>query len=112
MAVFFVFTIPLSLFWLFDFLAHLREVLSSPTDWPLLLADWVSLIPYLFGISLLGFIAAVSGIACWITWIAPRPAPDDLWGYSDLVGYEDESPRDIQARIDTLRAQLVREREH
>jgi hypothetical protein len=106
---------PLFLYWLFEFLARLREDLSAlPSGWPgwsLLLADCILLIPSLGGTTLLGFMAAVSGIACWITWISPRPAPDDLWGYSDLVGYDDESPRQIQARIDALRAQSKDETE-
>jgi hypothetical protein len=108
-------TTPLFLYWLFGFLARLHEVLSAlPSGWPdwsLLLADCILLIPSLGGTTLLGFIVAVSGIACWITWISPRPAPDDLWGYSDLVGYEDEGPREIQARIDALRAQSKDETE-
>ena len=113
---FFLFTTPLFLYWLFGFLARLREVLSAlPSGWPdwsLLLADCILLIPFLGATTLLGFIVAVSGIACWITWISPRPALDDLWGYSDLVGYEDEGPREIQARIDALRAQSKDETEN
>lgn len=100
---------PLFLCWLFEFLARLREVLSAlPSGWP----DCILLIPSLGGTALLGFMAAVSGMTTWIMWISPRPAPDDLWGYSDLVGYEDdESPREIQARIDALRAQSKDETE-
>jgi hypothetical protein len=36
-------------------------------------------------------------------WIRP-PAPGDRWGYSDTLGYEGDSPRDIQKKIDALRA--------
>jgi hypothetical protein len=107
-------TTPLFLCWLFEFLARLREVFL-PSGWPgwsLLLADCILLIRLLVGTALLGFMAAVSGVTTWIMWISPRPAPDDLWGYSDLVGYEDdESPRKIQARIDALRAQSKDETE-
>jgi hypothetical protein len=35
-------------------------------------------------------------------WVAP-PAPGDRWGMSDRIGYEGDSPRDLQAKIDRLR---------
>ena len=60
---------------------------------------------------LLGVGAASTGHAFWQAWIALRPARGDLWAYSDRVGYEGDSPRDIQARIDALRAQSVHEGE-
>jgi hypothetical protein len=102
---------------LFACLTALLSILSSrPLDWsPLLtvrkplLSDWPPLVQYVVGLPLLGGIAAVTGAGCWVVWIEPRPAPDDLWGYSDLVGYEEESPRDIQTRIDALRAQSTHE---
>jgi len=60
---------------------------------------------------LFGACAAGLGYWSWRVWSVPPPADGDLWAYSDLVGsqYEGDSPRDLQARIDTLRAQLVRE---
>jgi hypothetical protein len=36
-------------------------------------------------------------------WIRP-PAPGDRWGYSDTLGYDGDSPRDVQKKIDALRA--------
>jgi hypothetical protein len=33
------------------------------------------------------------------------PAKADRWGMADRLGYEGDSPRDIQAKIDRLRAQ-------
>jgi hypothetical protein len=36
-------------------------------------------------------------------WIRP-PSPGDRWGYSDTLGYEGDSPRDVQKKIDVLRA--------
>src|SRR5258705_10090321 len=94
------------------FLARLLAVLSSPpSDWPSLLPDWPSLLRYLGTLAVLGVGAASTGHAFWHAWIAPRPARGDLWAYSDRVGYEGDSPRDIQARIDALRAQSVHEGE-
>jgi hypothetical protein len=34
------------------------------------------------------------------------PTRGDRWGMSERLGYEGDSPRDIQAKIDRLRAQL------
>ena len=68
---------PLFLYSLFEFLARLREDWSAlPSGWPgwsLLLADCILLIPPLGRTTFFGFMAAVSGITCWITWISPRP---------------------------------------
>jgi hypothetical protein len=39
------------------------------------------------------------------SWVR-APARGDRWGMSERLGYEGDSPRDIQAKIDRLRAQL------
>lgn len=38
------------------------------------------------------------------------PAPGDRWGYSDALGYEGDGPRELQARIERLRAQMTDQR--
>jgi hypothetical protein len=48
------------------------------------------------------------GHAIWK--IRKAPAPGDRWGYSDALGYEGDSPRELQERIDRLRAQMAEER--
>jgi hypothetical protein len=42
------------------------------------------------------------GSMVWRTWIHP-PAKGDLWGYADTIGYDGDSPREIQRKIDVLR---------
>jgi hypothetical protein len=42
------------------------------------------------------------GSMIWRTWIRP-PAKGDLWGHADTIGYDDDSPREIQRKIDVLR---------
>jgi hypothetical protein len=37
------------------------------------------------------------------TWKVWRSTPTDSWGFSDGLGYEGDSPRDIQKKIDALR---------
>jgi hypothetical protein len=83
---------------------------SRPSDW----SSSDTIFPPLPPIAVLGICAggtACVGYACWRLWNAPPPAQGDLWAYSDRLGYDGDSPRDIQARIDALRAQLAREDE-
>jgi hypothetical protein len=44
------------------------------------------------------------GRMVWRNWLHPLPKGDP-WGYSDTLGYEGDSPRDIQNKIDQLRGQ-------
>jgi hypothetical protein len=39
--------------------------------------------------------------AAWKLWVNPPP-PGDRWGMSDRIGYDGDSPRDIQRKIDDL----------
>jgi hypothetical protein len=72
-------------------------------------ADWLTLIRYVGAAALSGVAAAGFGYGSWRVWIAPRPARGDLWAYSDRVAivYDGDSPRQLQARIDALRAQSM-----
>jgi hypothetical protein len=47
----------------------------------------------------------VFGRVLYKSWVHP-PARGDRWGMSERLGYDGDSPRDIQAKIDRLRAQL------
>jgi hypothetical protein len=47
----------------------------------------------------------VLGLLLGRTWFSP-PVKGDRWGYSDHLGYEGDSPRDAQRKIDKLRAEL------
>ena len=42
----------------------------------------------------------ILGQSTWKLW---RRTPTDNWGFSDGFGYEGDSPRDIQKKIDALR---------
>jgi hypothetical protein len=59
----------------------------------------------------LGFFLVMSvfgiivGRVVYKSWVNP-PARTDLWDIADRLGYENDSPRDIQAKIDHLRARL------
>jgi hypothetical protein len=44
------------------------------------------------------------GHGTWKVWHS-TPAPGDKWGFSDRLGYEGDSPRDIQRKIDDLRGE-------
>ena len=44
------------------------------------------------------------GHGTWKVWHS-TPAPGDKWGFSDRIGYEGDSPRDIQRKIDDLRGE-------
>jgi hypothetical protein len=52
---------------------------------------------------MLGFVALCSRLV-WLAWIKPAPRPGDLWGFSDRLGYEGDSPREVQQKIDRLRS--------
>ncbi len=83
---------------------------SRPSDW----SSSDTIFPPLPPIAILAiFVACVAcfGYASWRLWSAPRPAQGNLWAYSDRIGHDGDSPRDIQARIDALRAQLARDDE-
>jgi hypothetical protein len=57
-----------------------------------------------------GVFVATLGYWSWRAWTAPPPTDRDQRAYSDRLDYEgNDSPRNLQARIDALRAQLVRE---
>lgn len=43
------------------------------------------------------------GHGTWKVWHS-TPAAGDKWGFSDRIGYEGDSPRDIQRKIDVLRS--------
>src|ERR1700722_702262 len=44
----------------------------------------------------------MAGSSTWKAWKS-TPVPGDKWGYSDGLGYEGDSPREIQKTIDQLR---------
>ena len=50
-------------------------------------------------------VCAIAGVACWKLW-RPGYDPHDQWAASDRVGYEGDGPRDLQRRIDAMRANL------
>jgi hypothetical protein len=51
----------------------------------------------------LGALCAILLFLAYRFWINP-PMRSDRWGYSDTLGYEGDSPRDIQEKIEALRA--------
>jgi hypothetical protein len=50
------------------------------------------------------FLAAFLFVLCDSTWKLWKGTPSDKWGFSDALGYEGDSPRDIQKKIDALRS--------
>jgi hypothetical protein len=46
----------------------------------------------------------VLGHSTWKVW---KGTPTDKWSFSDGLGYEGDSPRDVQQKIDALRASLT-----
>jgi hypothetical protein len=50
------------------------------------------------------FLAAFLLVLCDMTWKVWKGTPRDKWGFSDGLGYEGDSPRDIQKKIDALRS--------
>jgi hypothetical protein len=50
---------------------------------------------------LAGFLAVIF-LSFWKVW-RRTPAHGDRWGFADALGYEGDSPRDIQRKIDALR---------
>jgi len=53
------------------------------------------------------FLAAfcfIIGHSTWRVW-HKTPALGDRWGFSHTLGYEGDSPRDLQKKIDALKAQ-------
>jgi hypothetical protein len=61
--------------------------------------------PAWVGVLVVLAVALVAGQACYKLW-RPGYDPKDLWAASDRVGYEGESPRELQTRIDALEARL------
>ncbi len=57
------------------------------------------------GVLVMLVVCAMAGAALWKAW-RPGYDPRDLWAASDRVGYEGESPREVQRRIDALQASL------
>jgi|HubBroStandDraft_2_1064218.scaffolds.fasta_scaffold628103_2 hypothetical protein len=53
------------------------------------------------GLFLVGFLVLIC-LGTWKVWRS-TPAPGDKWAFSDGLGYEGDSPRDIQRKIDALR---------
>ena len=49
-----------------------------------------------------GFLFLLSSGAWWV-WKG-TPALGDRWGFADRLGYEGDSPRDLQKKIDALRS--------
>lgn len=74
-----------------------RLLLAPPSDLKTLIVNIV----------LPGLLVFLFGFAAWRVWFRPRPAPNDLWAYADRVEWDGNGPRDIQRRIDALRAQSV-----
>jgi hypothetical protein len=90
---------------LHQFVAHVRGALSSGT----LDSLWSALGDDLLSLALLSLASVVFGRAAWRLWRFPPPAKGDLWAYSDRCSYDsDDNPREVQARIDALRARNAR----
>jgi hypothetical protein len=60
------------------------------------------------GVLVMLVVCLMAGAALWKAW-RPGYDPRDLWAASDGVGYEGESPREVQRRIDALQARLAPE---
>jgi hypothetical protein len=45
----------------------------------------------------------IVGYGGWLVW-HNTPAPGDRWGFSDALSYDGDSPRDLQKKIDALKA--------
>jgi hypothetical protein len=54
---------------------------------------------------LLAGVMFMMGSSTWRVW-KRTPPPGDGWGFSDGLGYEGDSPRDVQRKIEALRAQM------
>jgi hypothetical protein len=55
-----------------------------------------------FGVAV--FLAAFLFLLGHSTWQVWKRTPTDKWGFSDGLGYDGDSPRDIQKKIDALRS--------
>jgi len=55
-----------------------------------------------FGVAV--FLAAFLFLLGHSTWKIWKRTPTDKWGFSDGLGYDGDSPRDLQKKIDALRS--------
>jgi|SRR6476659_9610193 len=63
---------------------------------------WTSHLPLGSAVLIAGFLFV---LACGSWWVWKGTPPlGDRWGFSDTLGYEGNSPRDIQRKIDDLRS--------
>jgi hypothetical protein len=67
---------------------------------------WHSSIHNLGGLAVVGLFTAFLLRFFWVSWINP-PAVGDRWAQSDTLGYEGDSPRDVQHKIDKLKMEPV-----
>ena len=70
-----------------------------------------STLNHLVYLAMLSLASVVFGRAAWLLWRLPPPANGESWAISDRCVYDDSDadPRVLQAKIDALRAQPVRE---